>query len=395
MKIVDVCAFYTPKGGGVKTYIERKLNAAPKMGHDITVIAPGAEDGMEERCPNARIITLKAPKMPLDANYHYFEKDVTALHAALTAAQPDLIEASSPWRSPSQVARWKGHAPRVLIMHSDPLSAYAYRWFGRIAKRPTIDRAFDRFWKHLRRLDKQYDSIICANADLAGRLIDGGLTKVTVNAMGVEKNIFTPTLRSEECRAALLAHCGLPPSATLLLGVGRFAPEKRWPMVMSGVAEASAHHPIGLVLLGDGRDRAKIERRAKRHKHIHLMAPELNRTALATILASGDALVHGCEGETFGMVGAEARASGLPLIAPDQGGMADQGRGAGSELYTACDSSSLAQAIRRFIESDPVQRRAIATTEAPFVRTMDKHFEDLFAHYEILLQSGHHGKGKH
>ena len=28
MRIVDVCAFYAPQGGGVKTYVERKLAAA-------------------------------------------------------------------------------------------------------------------------------------------------------------------------------------------------------------------------------------------------------------------------------------------------------------------------------------------------------------------------------
>jgi alpha-1,6-mannosyltransferase len=32
MRIVDVCAFYTPEGGGVRTYVERKLAAAPRAG---------------------------------------------------------------------------------------------------------------------------------------------------------------------------------------------------------------------------------------------------------------------------------------------------------------------------------------------------------------------------
>jgi hypothetical protein len=33
-----------------------------------------------------------------------------------------------PWRSASTIADWPGNAPRALIMHADPLSAYAYRW---------------------------------------------------------------------------------------------------------------------------------------------------------------------------------------------------------------------------------------------------------------------------
>jgi alpha-1,6-mannosyltransferase len=80
MKIVDVCAFYSPQGGGVKTYIDRKLIAGPAAGHEIVVIAPGSENRIEARGPNARIIFLEQPTFPLDRKYHYF-RDEVALHA--------------------------------------------------------------------------------------------------------------------------------------------------------------------------------------------------------------------------------------------------------------------------------------------------------------------------
>src|SRR5207245_7055569 len=44
MRIVDVCAFYTPAGGGVRTYVDAKLKAAARFGHEIVVIAPGERD---------------------------------------------------------------------------------------------------------------------------------------------------------------------------------------------------------------------------------------------------------------------------------------------------------------------------------------------------------------
>ena len=269
-------------------------------------------------------------------------------------------------------------------MHSDPLSAYAYRWFGRILERQTIDRHFEWFWRHLRRLDQAYDAVICANTDLANRLIEGGLTKVVTNPMGVESGIFSPHLRDEDLRARLLARCALGPDATLLLGVGRLAPEKRWPMVIDAVMAASYNRPIGLVLLGDGRERKRIIRYAKGNPHIHFLSPLKDRIELATMLASADALIHGCEAETFGMAAAEARASGLPLIAPDRGGVADQARYRGSQLYAANSSASAAEAIGRFIDGGRVAARQATVAEAPFVRIMDQHFVDLFAHYEQL-----------
>ena len=67
MKIVDVCAFYTPMGGGVKTYVERKLAAGPATGTEIVILAPGKDHGVQHHGPNARIVTLPAPRFPLDA----------------------------------------------------------------------------------------------------------------------------------------------------------------------------------------------------------------------------------------------------------------------------------------------------------------------------------------
>ena len=41
MRIADVSAFYTPTGGGVRTYAEAKLRAAATFGHEMILIVPG------------------------------------------------------------------------------------------------------------------------------------------------------------------------------------------------------------------------------------------------------------------------------------------------------------------------------------------------------------------
>jgi len=381
MRIVDVCAFYAPKGGGVRTYIDRKLACGPQLGHDVTIIAPGEIDAVEERGPGARIVWLASPRLPVDFKYRYFA-DAEALHAQLDAARPDIVEASSPWRSASMVANWPGSAPRALIMHADPLSAYAYRWFEGIASRPVIDRQFDWYWRHLRRLDERYDVIVSAGDSLTGRLREGGLRRVMTIPMGTEPGVFSPALRDEQLRARLLARCGLGPEATLLLGVGRHAPEKRWPLVIDAATMAGVAAPVGLVLIGDGRDRARLLRRAGDNPHVHFLSPIANRDALARLFASGDALIHGCEAETFCIVAAEARASGLTLITPDRGGAADQARLAGGYCYASGDARAAAAAICDFVTHRRTEWSAFKTTTA---RSMDDHFADLFALYQGTL----------
>ncbi|CAN5396940.1 glycosyltransferase family 1 protein [soil metagenome] len=384
MRIVDVCAFYSPEGGGVKTYIDRKLAAGPAAGHEIIVIAPGETSHIEERGPGARIIYLEQPRFPLDRKYHYF-RDEKALHATLDDLQPDIVEASSPWRSARLVGEWNGAAPRVLIMHADPLSAYAYRWFGKVASRDTIDRQFGWFWRHLLRLDKQFAATVTAGQSLSDRLIEGGMSNVVTNSMGVADAVFSPTLRDEGLRSRLLERCALPDTATLLIAAGRHAPEKRWPMVIEAVTAAGANAPVGLVLVGDGRERAKVVRAAADNPHIHLASSIGDRMELARLFASGDALIHGCEAETFCMVASEARASGLPLITPDGGGAADQARESNGWTYAAGDPASAAVAIAAFLTSDREPVRAQAVSNSNHVRTMDSHFSDLFNYYEGLI----------
>lgn len=387
MRIVDVCAFYAPQGGGVKTYVERKLRAGAAAGHEVIILAPASDEAVVEQ-GGGRIVNLPARRFPLDRRYHYFN-DEASLHAMLDQLQPDLVEASSPWSSAAMVARWPGAAPRALVMHADPLSAYAYRWFGSVAPRAMIDRGFDWYWRHLRRLDQGFDLIVSASDSLTGRMRAGGLTRIETMPMGVEPGIFTPARRSAALRARLLERCGLPEDATLLLGVGRHAPEKRWPQVIEAVTSAGFRQPVGLILVGDGRDRARVQRAAMNNPHIHLLAPMRDRDALAELLASGDALVHGCEAETFCMVAAEARASGLPVILPDQGGAADQVSTGSGLHYRAGQAGSLADAVGRFAQGRDAYRNA-AVRAAPSVMTMDEHFDQLFHAYEGLFDARRH-----
>ena len=380
MRIVDVCAFYTPAGGGVKTYVDRKLQAGPAAGHEIIVLAPGKEDSVVEVAPGAIIATIAAAPFPLDRNYHYFDSE-QRLHAALDYWRPDLVEVASPWTSASMVGRWQGSAPRSLIMHCDPLSAYAYRWFEPLFSRETIDRSMDWYWRHLRRLDRQFDFVVSASDDLTVRLRAGGVGKATTIPMGVQPGVFSPELRDERLRADMLAQCDLSEDATLLLGLGRMAPEKRWPMVCEAVLAAGSSNAVGLVLLGAGRERPRVIRATQRSPHIVVAPAVTDRAQLGHVLASADALIHGCEAETFCMVAAEGAASGLPLILPDRGGAADHFRPGSGARYAACDVRDLSQQLTAYLDDSPVDHRRRAAARASSVRTMDEHFDDLFALY--------------
>jgi len=200
----------------------------------------------------------------------------------------------------------------------------------------------------------------------------------------VEGGVFSPLLRSQALREQALFGLGLDAGATLLLGVGRFSAEKRWNMVMRAVGEVGRKRPVGMLLVGDGSKRFGLELLANRTRHVAVLPKITDREELAQLIASADALVHGCEAETFCLVAAEARASGVPLIVPDRGATLDQLVGGAGTVFRSGSQISLERAINRFMDRGPELQRA-AAIRASHVRTMDEHFAELFARYQALV----------
>jgi alpha-1,6-mannosyltransferase len=142
---------------------------------------------------------------------------------------------------------------------------------------------------------------------------------------------------------------------------------------------------VGLVLIGDGHGRAGVLKRIGGNPHILTLEPIRDRPLLARVMASADALVHGSAAETFGLVVAEALASGLPLVTPGEGGAADLALPAFSETYRPGDPRACAAALRRLLDREPVQLQGAALAAAARARTMDDHFEELFGLYAEAL----------
>ncbi len=384
MKIVDVCEFYSPQGGGVRTYIHAKLAVGARLGHEVVVIAPSDRDEEIRFLGGGRLILVKAPRLPFDPRYFMFW-DAAPVHRLLDAERPDVLEASSPWRGAWIARDWRGEALRALFMHNDPLSVWAYRWFDRVAPRERIDRHFEWFWRYLRQMCAGFELVVCAAPSLTDRLTAGGVAGALTLPMGVDAGVFSPALRDPALRAALLERCALPQSAPLLLGIGRHTPEKRWPCVIDAVCSVAARRPLGLVLIGDGHHQAKVLAHIAGNPHIHTLEPIRDRPLLARVMASADALIHGSSAETFGLVASEALASGLPLILPGAGAVADIADPAFAETYTPGDPRAAAAAIERMLARDPDALKAAADAAAARARTLDQHFVDLFDAYGRAL----------
>lgn len=383
MRIVDVNEFYSPTGGGVRTYVDRKMAILAEQGHELIVIAPGRETRVEQRAGGA-VHYLRSPAMPFDANYGLFWQ-AEPIRALLDRLDPDVVENCSPWRPAWIVGEWRGRAAKAFFMHNDNVEAYAKRWFERMAPPERIERAFAWYTRYMNRFLSRFDTVVANGPALAKRVAGRGLRVDAAMTLGIERRFFSPALRDESLRAHLLARCGLPAEARLLLGVGRHHPEKRWPVVIEAVARAARERPVGLVLLGQGPETRRLERLATAAPTVRLLPPEFDRSRLATIMASADAVIHGSDAEPFGLALYEALACGAPLIVPDAGGAAEVAGPGHAEVYRARDPGAAATAIARLFGRDPGALRAAAIAAGAAVRSDEAHARLLVEHYRGVI----------
>ncbi|MEE4350960.1 MAG: glycosyltransferase [Pacificimonas sp.] len=385
MRIADVCEFYAPKGGGVKTYVHTRWKAAAAAGEEVFVIAPAPHDKVTE-VDGGALVEVKAPVHFADPKYHMFW-DVKPVHEALDRIAPALLEVSSPWRGLTVGIRYPRPIPRTMFMHEEPIEKWAYGLFDRFLSHERIDRTVAGWlWRRMRARYDKADAVICASDAVTEFLRGQGIERIHTIPMGVEAGAFSPANRSERIRNDLLARMDLPPEATLVIGVGRHNREKRWPTVIRAIERIGIDHPVGLLMLGTGPETAKLEKLRNGNPHILMLEPVHDRKKYAQLLASADLMISAGI-ETFGLAAAEAIASGLPIVAEAGGAVSTFCKPAFSAFYDQVDPEHVAFALARMLKHLPAARAAAAAA-APETRHLADHFEEIFALYHRLADEG-------
>lgn len=393
LKIIDVAEFYAPQGGGVRTYIDLKLQAAHAHGHELVVIAPGAHDH-EERRFGGRIVWVGSPALPPDPRYRLLVRK-KAVHAVIDREAPHVVEASSPWTGAWIVAHYRATHSRPpliksLIYHHDPVAVYPQTLLGARFGTQRVDAWCAGYWAYLRSLSRHFDVTLVSGHWLARRLWQHGVGNARAVPFGIDKALFSCAQPDPRLRRALLRRAGANEQAALLITVSRLHPEKRLGTLFKAVELLSTQRAIALVVYGDGPLDRYCQLRA-RGLPIYLAGMTRDRVLLSRALASADALLHGSSAETFGLVVAEALCAGLPVVVPNAGGAFELARPAHAESYPAGDPHACASAAARLLaRMGPSLRAATRTAAQSLVLSHEQHWEQLFAAYETL--AGRHAR---
>ena len=343
--VLDATMFWSSNPtGGVRRVLSAKRQQLLAAGWRHSLLVPDGTGPGLLRCGGI--------SLPRSGGYR-FVVDRAGAAALIESARPDLIEAADPyvlgWAT-VDAARRLG-VPAVAFCHSH-LPAMLERWISGLAGRSAAAWARQRAQRYLVRLYERYDLILAPCRSLEHQLLHWGLEQVQYQPLGVDCSTFRPEARQPGWARRLRLALGLAPGTRLLLYCGRFAPEKRLPLLARAVRALGPGHM--LICLGAGPC-------APRGPQVRLLAPESDPARLARVIASCDAFVHAGDQETFGLAALEAMACGTPVVLSSRAGLGELG----ADVALAVDShrpSDWAAAMRTALDDaeSPRLQRALA-----------------------------------
>jgi alpha-1,6-mannosyltransferase len=314
VKVCDLTQFYSPVSGGVKRYVQEKVNYIRQhtAADSHVLIIPGAKDEriVEDR---ATVYTIASPLLSRTSRYRALWR-LEAIEDILVLEKPDIIESGDPY----QVA-WKavasGHGlgiPVVGFYHSHFPEAYvrsATRYFGKTASEFMMDVCK----RYVRSLYNRFAYTMVPSPALGRVLEEWGVENVSTIDLGVDTDIFHPNL---DDGAETRENLQIPCDRMLLLYIGRLAKEKNTRTLFEAFRLLSQNYPAKyhLLVVGDGLQRSAIQDLQAETKQVTWLSYCGDPLQLARIYRSADLFVHPGVQETFGLVTLESQACGTPVV---------------------------------------------------------------------------------
>jgi phosphatidylinositol alpha 1,6-mannosyltransferase len=339
MRIGIFAETFLPKIDGITNTLCHLLEHLEQRGHQALMFAP---KGGPSYYAGTEIVGLPAIPLPLYPELKLVPPIVTGVDERLAEFAPDLVHVVNPFLL-GVVGIQAGRAVQVPIVasyHTD-LPGYTERWGLSFSK--------ELFWTYTRWIHNQADLNLCPSHYTLAELHEQGFEHLKVWGRGVDNELYNPAQYREEMRARLSdGH----PEQPLLLYVGRLAIEKRVDWLHPVISNLEN---VRLAVVGDGPLRDQLEPLFEGTNTI--FTGYLAGEDLAAAYASSDIFVFPAANETLGNVVLEAMASGLPVIAPDAGGVTDHvTTGKTGILFPAEEQGSFIQAVTQLL-CDPATAR--------------------------------------
>jgi glycosyltransferase involved in cell wall biosynthesis len=295
----------------------------------------------------------------------------------LRLLRPDLVHVATPF-GVGLAARAAARAEGIPLVSSFHTDFAAYLQYYQLQALSSVA------WPYLRWFHNGGRRTFAPTRRGALELERLGFHGVRVWGRGVDATQFSPRHRSMALRRAL----GVRDQDLLFLTVGRLAPEKGIGAILEAArqVQVTASSNIRLAFVGDGPAEERYRAAAPPGT---IFTGRLEGPALREAYASADAFIFASTTDTFGNVLLEAMASGLPVIAPDDGPTLDVADGGNALTVPVRDPRAIGAAMQRLAGDAPLRARLrIRSLSTAAARDWGRVWDSLFTEYAVVLAAG-------
>ena len=429
MKSVHITNYYHKDSGGISTAYNKLLEAANRRKRFVRLIVPGAESSVEEIGDFGRIYYVKANHSPVfDKRYrvmlpwktYIFEG--SPIKTILREEAPDLIEIGEKYTLSLMAGLLRRHTltvskPRPVLVHfscermDDNVASFinrgaASRWFCRRFMGAFNIPMFD---FHLANSDYTAAELFDALSpdkrprpssmlvNLCWRLFRAPKIalkdRVFVNQCGVDHVTFSSARKNAGKRRNLIEKLGVPDDSRLLLFAGRISPEKNVRLLIQTMKALTemGENKYHLIVAGNGPSLAGLQSEADKKLPglVDFLGHISDKHELADIYANADVFVHTNPNEPFGIAPLEALASGIPLVAPNSGGVLSYASETNAWLTKPTGHSFAAAVKDVFEDEDKRKKRIRCGIETASRYSWEASTDALFAIYDEMYARFH------
>jgi glycosyltransferase involved in cell wall biosynthesis len=381
MKIAFFCDAYVPTRNGVATSAQTTAEELRARGHRVIIFAPRFNDYEDTDPDVVRFVAghwFKARDYPVA--YPFLSR--VAPRAALLFRQMkfDVVHVHSPFVLGGIGAHWArfNFVPLVWTFHT------LYHHYAHYSIMPQRNTRWYILWR-IRTMLRKCDRIIAPSQAVERvilKLFPDAPTQILPTGVNLQK--FASGDR-ETTRQKL----GFEPKDTVLLFVGRIAPEKNLGFLLRSVAPLLKNRAAKLLLVGGGPDvdacRALARKLGVEDRVV--LTGFIEPTTIADYYAAGDVFVFASRTETQGLSISEALCAGKPCVVVNAMGAAEALETDGDGFLVPASESRFREAVARLID-DPELRLKMgrrAQERAPLFAHA-KRVDQLLELYEEVIE---------
>ncbi len=361
---------FLPKVDGIVTVTCILLDHLRKVGADAIIFAPGEHPDEYAGFP---VVSVPGVPFPL---YPEVTMSVPGSRSfqLLEEFNPDIIHVMNP-----VLTGLKGiwfaknlHKPLVASFQAHVMEMANFYGLG-IMQEP--------LWHIHRYIYSQANYCLAPSKRIVSELMDRGFGEVGLWRRGVDVERFSPTYADEAMRYEL---SGGHPEKTILLSLGRLAPEKQVERIRPVLDAVPDAH---LAIVGDGPYREALEK-AFAGCSVTFTGYK-SGVELSQAYASADIFLFPSSTiETFGLVAAEAMASGLAVVSSRVGGVPELiDQGVNGYMFDVDDEAAMIAQVQALVDN-PDKRRAMAQAarDAMCQLSWEEVNNELLRTYEAIIR---------